>query len=71
MLGGQQYGETLIAWRDWSLAKNLKLILKRVASEANGAAWILGTSKPCALGPRGTSENLDPIGRSQDLPGAR
>jgi hypothetical protein len=42
----------------------------RAAWEACSATWNLGTNSAFALGPRKTMENLDRIGRSQDLPDA-
>jgi hypothetical protein len=42
----------------------------RAAWEACSATWNLGTNSAFALGPRKTTENLDRIGRSQDLPDA-
>jgi hypothetical protein len=34
------------------------------------ATWNLGTNSAFAMGPRKTTENLDRVGRSQDLPDA-
>jgi hypothetical protein len=43
---------------------------RRAACEACNAAWNLGTNSTFALGSRKTTENLDRLGRSQDLPDA-
>jgi hypothetical protein len=40
------------------------------ASEASSATWNLGTNSAFALGPRKTTEKLDRVGRSQELPDA-
>jgi hypothetical protein len=50
-------------------AKILKLP-SRAACEACRATWNLGTNSAFPLGPRKTTENLDRVGRSQDLPDA-
>jgi hypothetical protein len=42
----------------------------RAACEACSATWNLGTNSTFALEPRKTTENLDRVGRSQDLPDA-
>jgi hypothetical protein len=42
----------------------------RAAWEACSATWNLGTNSAFALGPRKITENLDLVGRSQDLPNA-
>jgi hypothetical protein len=42
----------------------------RAAWEPCSATWNLGTNSAFALGPRKTAENLDGVGRSQDLPDA-
>jgi hypothetical protein len=39
----------------------------RAACEASSATWNLGTNSVFALGSRKTTENLDRVGRSQDL----
>jgi hypothetical protein len=39
----------------------------RAACEACSATWDLGTNSAFALGPRKPTENLDRVGRSQDL----
>ena len=46
----------------------MMLLLGGAACEACSATWNLGTNSAFALGPRKTTENLDRIGRSQDLP---
>jgi hypothetical protein len=42
----------------------------RAAWEACSEMWNLGTNSAFALGSRKTTENLDGVGRSQDLPDA-
>jgi hypothetical protein len=42
----------------------------KAAWEACNATWNLGTNSAFALGPRKTTENLDRVDRSQDLPDA-
>jgi hypothetical protein len=42
----------------------------RAAREACSATWNLGTNSVFALGIRKTTENLDRVGLSQDLPDA-
>jgi hypothetical protein len=42
----------------------------RAAWEACSATWDLGTNSAFSLVPRKTTENLDGVGRSQDLPDA-
>jgi hypothetical protein len=42
----------------------------RAAWEACSATWNLGTNSAFALGLRKTTENLDRVGRPQDLPDA-
>jgi hypothetical protein len=42
----------------------------RAAWETCSAPWNLGTNSEFALGPRKTTENLDRVGRSQDIPDA-
>jgi hypothetical protein len=42
----------------------------RAACEACSTTWNLGTNSAFALGSRKTTENLDRVGRSQDLPDA-
>jgi hypothetical protein len=42
----------------------------KAAWEAYSATWNLGTNSAFALGTRKTTENLDRVGRSQDLPDA-
>jgi hypothetical protein len=44
------------------------VIIGRAAWEACSATWNLGTNSAFALGPRKTTEILDRVGRSQDLP---
>jgi hypothetical protein len=44
--------------------------LGMAAWEACSAMWNLGTNSEFALGPRKTTQNLDRVGRSQDLPDA-
>jgi hypothetical protein len=43
------------------------ITIGRAAWEAYSATWNLGTNSAFALGPRKTTENLDRVGRSQDL----
>jgi hypothetical protein len=53
------------------MTKNFeKLIFGGLHIEACSATWNLGTNSTFALGPRKTTENLDRVGRSQDLPDA-
>jgi hypothetical protein len=52
------------------LAKILTVTVGRAAWEACSATWNLGTNSAFALGPRKPTENLDRVGRSQDLPDA-
>jgi hypothetical protein len=42
----------------------------RAACEACSVTWKLGTNSAFALGPWENKENLDQVGRSQDLPDA-
>jgi hypothetical protein len=42
----------------------------RATCEASRATWDLGNNSAFALGPRKTTQNLDRVGRSQDLPDA-
>jgi hypothetical protein len=51
-------------------AKFLMFTIGRAAREACSAMWNLGTNSAFALGPRKTTENLDWVGRLQDLPDA-
>jgi hypothetical protein len=44
--------------------------IRRAACEACSPTWNLGTDSAFALGPRKTTENLDRVGRSQNLPDA-
>jgi hypothetical protein len=46
------------------------LTIGRAAWEACSVTWNLGTNSAFSLGPRKTTENLDRVGRSQDLPNA-
>jgi hypothetical protein len=52
------------------LATNFEVTIGRAAYEAYRATWNLGTNSAFALGPNKTTENLDRVGRSQDLPDA-
>jgi hypothetical protein len=53
------------------LGRNFDITNGRAACEASRATWNLGTNSAFALGSRKTTENLDRIGRSQDLPDAK
>jgi hypothetical protein len=50
--------------------RNFEITIGRAACEACRATWNLGTNSAFALGPRKTTENLDRVGRSQELPEA-
>jgi hypothetical protein len=52
------------------LGGNFDVTIGRAACEARSATWNLGTNSAFALGSRKTTENLDRVGRSQDLPDA-
>jgi hypothetical protein len=52
------------------LDENFEITMGRAACEAYRATWNLGTNSAFALGPRKTTENLDGVGRSRDLPDA-
>jgi hypothetical protein len=47
-----------------------KVTIGRAEKEAYSAMWNLGTNSAFALGPRKTTENIDRVGRLQDLPDA-
>jgi hypothetical protein len=48
-------------------ANFFNVIIRRAAYEACSATWNLGTNSAFALGPRKITENLDRVGRSQDV----
>jgi hypothetical protein len=52
------------------LGRNFYINNGRAACEACSATWNLGTNSAFALGSRKTTENLDRVGRWQDLPDA-
>jgi hypothetical protein len=52
------------------VGENFEFTIGRAACEAYRATWNLGTNSAFALGPRKSTENLDRVGRSQDLPDA-
>jgi hypothetical protein len=56
-------------WRA-TLGRNVYVTIGRAACGACSAAWDLGTNSAFALGPRKSTESLDRVGRSQDLPDA-
>jgi hypothetical protein len=56
-------------WRP-TLGRNFNVTIGRAAWEACSATWNLGTSSALVLGPRKTTENLERVRRSQDLPDA-
>jgi hypothetical protein len=51
-----------------TLGRNFDVTIGRAAYEACSATWNLCTNSAFALGSRKTTENLDRVGRSQDLP---
>jgi hypothetical protein len=53
-----------------TLERNCGVTDRRAACEACSATWNLGTKSMFALGSRKTTENLDRVGRSHDLPDA-
>jgi hypothetical protein len=60
-----------VLWSSWEKALTLGRKyrpIRRAACEACSATWNLSTNSAFALGPRKTTDNLDRIGRSQDLP---
>jgi hypothetical protein len=56
--------------RRCTLGKIFGVTIGRAAWEACSATWNLSTNSAFAPGPRETTENLDQVGRSQDLPDA-
>jgi hypothetical protein len=70
--------ETLLTWRARSPYVEVTLVQceiskatsGRAAWEARSATWNFGANSAFALGSRKTTENLDRVGRSQDLPNA-
>jgi hypothetical protein len=52
------------------LGRNFDITNGRAACEACSATWNFGTNSTFALGQRKTTENLDRVGRLQDLPDA-
>jgi hypothetical protein len=67
-------------WTGWSSPKSkskvsVKLVYSKIFNVTIGraacsATWNLGTNSAFALGPRKSTENLDRVGWSQDLPDA-
>jgi hypothetical protein len=53
-----------------TLGRNFNVTTGRVAWDMRGATWNFGTNSAFVLGPRKTTENLDRVGWSQDLPDA-
>jgi hypothetical protein len=53
-----------------SVGEILNVTIGRAAWEACSATWNLGTNSAFALGPKKPTENLNPVGWSQDLPDA-
>jgi hypothetical protein len=51
-----------------SAGRNFNATIGRAEWEACSATWNLGTNSAFSLGPRKTTENLDRVSRSQDLP---
>jgi hypothetical protein len=52
--------------KPWGTAYDEMLML--ILGEAYSVTWNLGTNRAFAVGLRKTTENLDRVGRSQDLP---
>jgi hypothetical protein len=52
------------------LGQNFDITNGKAACEACSSTWNLGINSAFALGSRKTTENLDRIGRSQELPDA-
>jgi hypothetical protein len=71
-LGRAAFGEIwILIWGGGAtLGRNFDVNIERAVWEACSATWNLGTNLAFALGPRKTTENLDRVGRSQDLPNA-
>jgi hypothetical protein len=58
----------LIQHQDWYIKETFFYItIGRAACEACSATWSMSTNLAFVLGPRKTTENLDLVGRSQDL----
>jgi hypothetical protein len=53
-----------------TLERNFDVPIGRAACEVSSATWNLGTNTAFVLGSRKTTENLDRVGGSQDLPDA-
>jgi hypothetical protein len=70
-LKGLHYGEILINIGKAILGRNFDVTIGMAACEASSATWNLVSNSAFALGPRKTTENLDRVGRSQDLPDAK
>jgi hypothetical protein len=70
MLEGLQCSEIWSNIARAILGRNFGVTIWRAAWEACSATWNLGTNSAFALGSRKTTENLDRVGRSQDLPDA-
>jgi hypothetical protein len=52
------------------LGRNWDVTNGKAANEAYSATWNFGTNSAFALGSRKTTEKLDRVGRSQDIPDA-
>jgi hypothetical protein len=53
-----------------AFGRNFDVTIGRATRKACSATWNLGTDSPFALEPRNTTENLNQVDRSQDLPDA-
>jgi hypothetical protein len=69
-LEGLHWSEIQSDIRRATLGRNFKVTIWRAAWEACSGTWNLGTNSEFALGPTKTTENLNRVGRSQDLPDA-
>jgi hypothetical protein len=69
-LEGLHWNGILSDIRRATLGRNFNVTVGRAACEACSATWNLGTNSAFALWPRKTTENLNRVGRSQDLPDA-
>jgi hypothetical protein len=56
-------------WRS-TLSRNFDVTIGRAMREACNVTWNMATNLVFALGRKKTTENLDRVGRSQDLPDA-
>jgi hypothetical protein len=68
--GRAALGEILMLIWGATFGRNLDVNIGRATWEAYSAMWNLGTNPAFALGPWKTTENLDRVGQSQDLPNA-